>query len=713
MASDRSIGISTVVQILGTSIGLALPALAQEAIVPVAPEGGHFDHLTGVVGDLGVTVITATMSPRAVLDIPYSMDVISAERILERGYRTTPQALRDTPGVMIQETAAGHGSPYIRGFTSYRNLFLIDGIRLNNSVFRDGPNQYWNTVDPYSISSMEVIKGPASVLYGSDAIGGLVNVRTKNPDLGGDVTGELLYRYSSAEDSNILRAEVGVSPTEDWGVLVGMTGKSFGDMRGGSDTGNQPYTGYDEFDADLKLLHNLGADARLTLGFQHVNQNNVPRTHRTIYAVPFEGTGVGSDLRRDFDQDRTLAYAQVDGYVVGSFFDEYHASLSWHNQSEIRHRTRSNGNEESQGFDVDTVGILASMGSETEIGRLTYGFDYYTDSVDSFKEGDPIQGPVGDDATYDLLGVYLQNEIEVNQELNLIFGGRFNYAAADAKSVKDPLTSNKIQVKDDWTAFVGSARLIYELVPEETNLFGGISQGFRAPNLSDLTRFDSARTNEFEIATPDLDAERSISYEVGLKTERKQVSGEVAVFYTEIEEQIVRFPTGNTNGSGEFEITKDNVGDGYVFGVELGGAWDLGDEVTVFGNGTYQYGKVDTYASSAQLETEEYISRLMPFMAQLGVRWEFSGPGKWIEADGVYAAKADKLSTRDAGDTSRIPPGGTPSYLVLGLRGAWRFNQDVTLFAGLENLTNEDYRVHGSGSNSPGFGVRIGIRLSL
>jgi len=90
------------------------------------------------------------------------------------------------PGVMVQKTGHGQGSPYIRGFTGFRTLLMIDGIRLNNAVFRDGPNQYWNTVDPFSIERLEVVKGPSSVLYGSDAIGGTVNVITRGP--GGETT---------------------------------------------------------------------------------------------------------------------------------------------------------------------------------------------------------------------------------------------------------------------------------------------------------------------------------------------------------------------------------------------------------------------------------------------------------------------------------------------------------------------------------------------
>ncbi|MBI4711972.1 MAG: TonB-dependent receptor plug domain-containing protein, partial [Planctomycetes bacterium] len=117
-------------------------------------------------------VVTASRREAKVFDSPYTISVIDSEEIQSRQMsRTTPDILSEEPAVMLQKTSMGQGSPYLRGFTGFRNVFLIDGIRLNNSTFREGPNQYWNTVDPFTIQRLEIVKGPASVLYGSDAIG--------------------------------------------------------------------------------------------------------------------------------------------------------------------------------------------------------------------------------------------------------------------------------------------------------------------------------------------------------------------------------------------------------------------------------------------------------------------------------------------------------------------------------------------------------------
>ncbi len=663
---------------------------------------------------LETRIVTATLSPHTSIDTPYSAEAIPAAEIERRAYRTTPQVLRDVSGVMVQETAHGHGSPYIRGFTSLRTVFLIDGIRLNNSVFRTGPNQYWNTVDPLSVERFEIVKGPSSVLHGSDAIGGAVGAFSRNPDtydVGFAHEGRLHYRYSSAERAHVGRLEGSATMDDSLGILVGVSGKDFGDVRGGPDVRTQPETGYDEWDLDVKVERFLDPSTRLVVAHQRVRQEDVPRTHKTIWADSWEGTTVGSDLRRDLDQERDLTYVQLRGEELGGWIDDYHLSLSWHGQEEERDRIKGSGSRSKQGFEVGTLGVFAQLGSETSVGHVSWGFDLYRDHVDSFKDGNPIQGPVADDATYDLLGAFVQDELDITDRLTCTLGVRLQHAAVDANSVQDPVTDERMSIDEDWNAVVGSARFLYRIAEETLHLFGGVSQGFRAPNLSDLTRFDSARSDEFEIPAPHLDPERYTSWELGVKQERENLTAQSSVFYTDVSDQIVRFPTGNQNEEDEWEVTKDNVGDGYVFGVELGAAWEVVPCWTLFGNATWLEGKVDTYPTSDQVEKREYVDRLMPPTAQLGLRWEGEEARQWFEALATFADDADRLSTRDESDTSRIPPGGTPAYGVLHLRGGWRVNEHADVRVGLENVTDEDYRIHGSGLNRPGRSLLFGLTL--
>ena len=663
---------------------------------------------------LGTTLVTATRSEQAPFEVPFSVEVVGEETIFERQPRTTPQIMAEMPGVSVQETSVAQGSPYIRGFTGFQNVFLIDGIRLNNSVFRAGPNQYWSTVDPLSISRLEVVKGPTSVLYGSDAIGGVVNAITRSPytysSQGFDHGERLYYRFASADRSDVVRGEISAGFGDDLGLLLGANGKWYDDLSGGEDIGRQEYTRYTEWNGDLKLEQFLSEDARMVFLHQRVQQDDAPRTHRTIFAEPFEGTTVGTDLRHDFDQDRSLTYLQLHGDASGGV-ESYHASVSWHDQEEELDRVRSNGAPSDQGFDCETLGMFAWFVSPSDWGRFTYGVDYYRDWVDSFSTDEPIQGPVADDASYDLVGVFLQDEIEASERLTLTFGARLNYAAVDADRVLDPVTDTETTLEDDWTAVVGSARFHYELRPAELALFGGVSQGFRAPNLSDLTRLDTARSNEFEIPSPGLDPEHSTSAEIGVKTRTSALASQLAVFYTWLDDAIVRAPNGNVTPGGLFEVEKRNAGDGHAFGVEAGASVRVAEAWSVFGIGTLVQGKVDQFPTSSPVPEEDWLDKLMPPFAELGVRWE--DEKSWAESYVQIAGDASKLSPGDELDTQRIPPGGTPGYTVLGVRGGVQVSRHVGLDLALENLLDEDYRVHGSGTNRPGRNLIVGLTLSL
>ena len=127
-------------------------------------------------------VVTPTRSEQSPDALAFQTEVRDGWDLqVRRQVRSTPEALRERPSVMVQKTAHGQGSPFLRGWTGFRTLMMVDGVRLNNSVYRDGPNPYWNTVDPYSLERLEVMMGSGSVQYGSDAIGGVVQGLTPDP----------------------------------------------------------------------------------------------------------------------------------------------------------------------------------------------------------------------------------------------------------------------------------------------------------------------------------------------------------------------------------------------------------------------------------------------------------------------------------------------------------------------------------------------------
>lgn len=671
--------------------------------------------------DLEEIVVTASRRAENAFVVPYSVNVRSMEELqLVRQVRTIPDAIRDLPSVMIQKTTHGQGSPFIRGFTGLRTLFLIDGIRLNNSTFREGPNQYWNTVDPLSAQRLEIVKGPTSVLYGSDAIGGTVNAISRSYRDMPWKTGmqwRMHARGATAENSVVFRPEVGYAG-ENFDLIAAVSLKDFGDLEGGDDIGTQSKTGYDEQDAELKLHVDVAENQWLTFAYQHVDQDDAWRVHKTVFGKSWEGTTVGNELRRSLSQERTLGYVQYRAEELADWASEITLSASFHQQDEERTRVRADSRTDIQGTEVGTAGVFGHMVIPSDLGTLTTGIEYYHDDVDSYRSdynadgtlrGVRIQGPVADDATYSTMAVFLQDQVAWGERTDITLGLRYTRSDADAKGVQDPLSGERVRIKDDWNATTLSARFSHRLGQSgRVALFGGISQGFRAPNLSDLTRFDTARSNEIETPVSDLDSEDFLTYEFGIKYPGERWTSQAAVYYTEIDDMIVRTPTGNVI-AGDNEITKKNSGNGHVQGLELQARYQVDDTWSVFGNFTWMDGDVDTYPTSAPTLVREPIDRLMPFTLNAGFRWAPENSGLWLEGQVSYSDEQDDLSTRDTADTDRIPPGGTPDFTVLMLRGGWRLSEQFNLSAAVENVFDEDYRVHGSGVNEPGRNVIVSL----
>ncbi len=689
---------------------------------------------------LDEVLVTATQNESSVFDAPYTAHVIEAARFRdERLVRTLPDALSETPGVLLQRTSLGQTSPFIRGFTGFRTLLLIDGIRVNNAVFREGPNQYWGTIDSLMIDRLDLVKGPSSVLYGSDAIGGTVNAITRGPEMlpwpaAPDGKGKTVleapasfafhpggyYRYATAEKSQTARADFSLAVSPHVGIYGGFTWKDYDDLRGGDLIGEQPNSGYTEADGDVKIVLRPNQDVDIVAAFQRVEQNNAPRTHSTIFAKSFDGTTVGTDLRRDFDQLRELAYLQLEARDPAPWLERVKLSLSWQRQEERQDRIRDTGRRDLNEFSDQTFGAFVNFVSPSPIGTLSYGIEYYHDEVDSaarsFNADGSLRsiaprGPVADDASYDTLGIYLQDEFKIAEPLTVIAGVRYSSAHAEADKVDPDLTDalDLGAIDESFNAFTASLRVRWDVTPG-WNFFGGVSQGFRAPNLSDLTSFDIARSGELEAPSPGLDPEYYVSFEIGTKARIESLRAQlyVAYYYTLIDDQIVRYPTGRTVG-GAAEVTRRNVGDGYTQGVEFGAEWNFATGFTLWGNFAWTEGELDTFVGN-RIETRPG-SRIAPLTGTLGLRWN-SGDGKWfLEGAATLARHQDRLSPGDQADTQRIPPGGTRGYQVFSLRGGWNPCANVKIFAACENISDEDYRYLGSGINEPGTNFVFGTQV--
>ncbi|GHC64937.1 TonB-dependent receptor [Roseibacillus persicicus] len=658
------------------------------------------------------TVVTASRQVEDSTESPFLTEVITNEDILNNSFRTLPESLALTPGVSVQKTTHGHGSPFIRGFTGRQNLYLTDGIRLNNSTYRSGPVQYANTIDAFALDRYELVKSQGSVLYGSDALGGTLNSITSGSNYRDYDAGEFFqhgaanYRFDTNSQSHLGRIQQSVGSGGSWGFTFGTTLKDFGDVE--SDYyGEMKNTGYPEQNYDLKFEFSPTDNLHLTLFSQYLNQDDIWRWHSTTFNPGgWEGLDAGTYTSRIYDQERWLNYLKLEHEPLANWIDRYALTFSYQTTQDSEYQDRRPASDQIRFGDIvtDTYGI--SFEAQSTVGRTSvlYGADYYEDHIDS--EGyrintvtnavDNNRAPIADDSTYRSLGIFTQARTDWNDQLQTTAGMRYTYADTDIGS---------LDAEDSWQALVFNLRALYQL-DSTWSAFGGYSQGFRAPNVNDLTGDVTSRSGLESLGTLGLDPERTQTFEIGTRGRSDKFTFEAAAFYTIIDDLIVRVEDG---GGTE---RASNASEAWITGIEAEGNYTFNDSWSLNGFVTWQYGDQTTPEFLGGPEEDFPLSRLSPLRGSLALRYDSPDDTWWAEARATAAAKANRLSPGDEGDTQRIPPGGTPSYVVLSANAGWQATENLSLTLGLQNLTDEDYRIHGSGLNEPGFGAMLGARVT-
>jgi hemoglobin/transferrin/lactoferrin receptor protein len=295
--------------ILATFLCIAISAKAQDSLYV----------LTDTV------LVTADRLEQHIFDINSSIAVLSSKEIEIHSPRSTPEALITTPGVFVQKTNHGGGSPFLRGLTGQQSLILVDGIRLNNSITRSGPNQYFNTVDVRTLKRVEVLKGAGSVEYGSDAIGGTINLITDKPRFSFDdnfyFTPEIDASYMSNDMEKSASAKLR-GGNKSIAFLGTFSYADFGDIKAGNGTGIQSPNGYDQVSAAFDLMFRTSANSSLLISTQFLNQNEVPIFHkvdledyeynyfdpqmRSLTYLRFSSVNPGNDLMNKLFSDYQL-----------------------------------------------------------------------------------------------------------------------------------------------------------------------------------------------------------------------------------------------------------------------------------------------------------------------------------------------------------------------------------------------------------------------
>jgi hemoglobin/transferrin/lactoferrin receptor protein len=618
--------------------------------------------------------------------------------------------------VSNQSTGPQQQSPFIHGFTGYNNVMLIDGIRLNNSIMRSGPNQYWSTLDPFSVGKTSIYYGQSALLYGSDAYGAAINVSTrKRLDFskeGFNWNGRTAYRFASAEDSNIGRVEFEGNYGKTLGFLVGTSIKDYGDMRGGELTGIQPHTGYDEQDMDARFDWNLTDKSSLTFVHQRYNSNDAWRNHRVVGATAnlVIGAQDGTYEYDIYDQGRTLSYMKFTSSEI-PWFDEFNTTVSYQETTQFNTFKKANikptdkNGQQDQSFDVGTLGVNIGAKNYTKFGNLSYGVDYYHDSVNASgalfnKNGTVNQAggppPVSDNSSYDTLGVYVSDDIEIIPKwATLSLTSRYNYVAVKTGNIvdsKNALVASNLDTS--WDEFTSGGRLSINLDQNDHyKFFIGANQGWRAPTLVDLSGNSLALSGIFQRPAPAIAPEKFVTYETGIGYQDRDLNMFVTVFRTNLESAI--------NKPASATVLADNSGSGYMQGFAFKSEYSILPELKLFSGFSWTEGYITQYDSDKKSFLKDNISKVNPITGTIGLHYDVSDK-LFVETSARFVDSQERLSQNDLTDVTRIPLGGSRGYSLYGIRAGWQPLKNLTISGAIDNLTDADYRVIGSGVNGLG-----------
>ncbi len=598
--------------------------------------------------------------------------------------RTVPEALLGTTGVFVQKTTHGGGSPFLRGLTGNQTLMLIDGIRLNNSTYRYGPNQYLNTVDPFIINQIEIFRGGGSVAYGSDALGGTIQVLTAEPKFSEKtiLNGQIITKYATGNMEKTLRTETELS-TAKFAFKAGASINNFGNLIGGAVTGEQSPSGYKQFAFDFKAIISLKKDWNLVLSHHSLVQKHVP----LYYRYQLENFAIN-----EFDpQERQLSYFKVSGKTKHKWLKETTITASWQTTNESRISGKKNSMAlRTETDQVRTAGFIFNVLSDIKKNWTTnWGLEIYDDLVKS-KRIDQLdigtlavqsRGLYPNESKYLSYALYAINSLKINN-LQFTLGGRFN---GFKLQIKDEILG-KIDVNPN--AVVGNASIAYTIA-NNSNLYVSYNSGFRAPNIDDMGTLGIVDFR-YELPAYNLKPEISYNFETGYKFRSQKFLMGFALFQLNLRNLISRVKVAGQKINGINVYKKENIEHVYIRGAELETEYKLNNLLKAYAGVTYLYGQ--------NVTKNEPIRRIPPLNGRVGLEYRYL---KWfINSATLFANKQARLAAGDIAD-NRIAKGGTPAWMVINFTSGYD-SQHFSIYATAENLSNKDYRMHGSGINGVG-----------
>ncbi len=638
--------------------------------------------------------VTASKTATSTNDSATAVTVVTREDIKNKPNTLLPDLLRQESGVYIQQTTPGQAVPIIRGLKGSQNVHLVDGMRLNTAFFRNAPNQYLALVDSFMTAQIEVVRGPSSVLYGGDALGGVVNVLTHTPEFytsEWDINGQFYTSWDSADEKWISHAGADFGNNK----IASTIGVSYQDI-GQRTTGSGqtiPFTAYTSRSLNNKWVFNTSDSSNWIFDVQYTHQPSTPRVDNLV--AGFGETQPESLIYEFQPNERLFSHLKYTTANVTNWYDMANFHLAYQKITDNRFSQPLSGSRtDTEQNNSELLSMQADWNKAiSDTSLLVYGFDSYVDTLSSARQrvlsdgtDVPREPRYPDQSKMRQIAVYADWHQFVDDH-EFTVGGRFSDYDIDL---------NSPQIADDQlslTDLTWHVSWLYKL-NQADRIFVNVGRGFRPPNIFDLGQVGERSGSRFNIINPNLDPESVISFDLGYKHAGNGWQAEVVAFVSTYQDVIASVETGELTADGLDVVQSQNINEVDIYGIEseLNYYFDNGGHL--FANLTYTHGTEETD------DNEEPADRIPPTFGVVGYQQDLNS--QWnVRSQVRFASTQDRLSARDLRDP-RINPFGTGGFVVYDTHFSWRPGINSQIRLGVENIFDKKYREHASGLDAPG-----------
>ncbi|MDW3648641.1 MAG: TonB-dependent receptor [Bacteroidia bacterium] len=626
--------------------------------------------------DEEISLGTKTEIP--VHESPFFTQEFDQVEFREYASRNMSEALLKIPGMWVREFGPAQSSPIIRGLGGDFNSLLVDGIRTNHSLMGKFSPSILGSVDPFHLQSAEILFGSASTQYGSDALGGVVSLQSKDPDFSDDGVqfhGHSLFRFlgQGSEQSGAGALELNSSRLA---VLSSYSRRNLGGLIPGSSGEN-----FQQESALLKAKLKISPRHLFSISYQkHIQRN----AHSRESGRPVEQL---QDKLKPLQWQ--MAHARFSSQSKNKWFKEMRISGAFQQYDENREQElpQENLSRKEENQSKIWTGIFEVHSQPNIYWDIVSGVEVYQEGIQS----QAFQGRSGlgdlnivnprylDQGQSGSMDIYSLHTFKL-VKLRLSLGGRAHRSLIKAE---DPEFGDQSL---NPNAFSGNISAVYPLT-KHIFFSSSFNTGFRNPNIYDISSFGT-QEDRFELPTDSLAAERSFSSQIGLKAKTQSFIGSLVLYRTRLNDLIDYLP-GNYLGNSVYEgrqvVQKVNSGQAYIQGIEASLEIPLSRSMAFYGS--------IMYTSGEKMEDQTPLSSIAPLNGRLGFRMRAKS-GVWTRLEWQKAGRQDELSISDR-TNPYIGPNGTPSWNVLNLHVGYDFNWGY-MTLGVQNFFDQNYRVHGS-----------------